>query len=158
MRTYQRRERKGLFMFIFLLFKSLFKNAERMKSIIGKNFKVILRSKSSALVIIFGPLIVIFLVGIAFSNSTIYDVNIGVYSDSYSTLSDNIMKNLQNENYLIKKIDTREQCINGVKTGENNICLIFSGNMNADAGSSNKITFYVDYTRVNLVYAIMDNI
>ena len=42
-------------------------------SLIKKNSKLIVRSKSSSLVIIFGPLLIIGLVGAAFNTSSLYD-------------------------------------------------------------------------------------
>lgn len=143
---------------IAFIFSWIWKNTNRVLAIIIKNVKVLIRSKSSALVVIFGPLLIVSLIGLAFNNSTIYDIKIGVYSDKYSELSDNIVKQLEDEQYSVKKVDTRDLCINGIKRGDYNICLILSPEMAVDGKKPNKITFYVDYTRVNLVYAIMDNI
>ena len=49
--------------------------------IIKKNLKLLIRSKGSALIIILGPLLVIFLVGIAFDNLNTFSLNIGTYSE-----------------------------------------------------------------------------
>jgi len=56
----------NLFVIILLI---LTENLNRIYHIIIKNFKIIIRSKSSALIVIFGPLIVMILIGIAFNNS-----------------------------------------------------------------------------------------
>ena len=50
--------------------------------IISKNLKLLIRSKSSALIIILAPLLLILLVGIAFDNANAYGLNIGVFSQS----------------------------------------------------------------------------
>ena len=55
--------------------------------IIQKNLKLLIRSKSSALIIILGPLLVIFLVGIAFGNISKYSLNIGTYTESYTDIT-----------------------------------------------------------------------
>jgi hypothetical protein len=52
--------------------------------VIWKNLKILFRSKTSALIVIFGPLLVVYLVGIAFDNSNSYRVNIGVFSEGYN--------------------------------------------------------------------------
>jgi len=156
-------ERKRGIFYLILLYLGLFlskcnRNFNRIWNIIIKNIKVLIRSKSSALIIIFGPLIIISLVGVAFNTSTIYDVHIGVYSEEYSELSNSIIKDLELEKYLITKIESKDLCLQGVKTGEQNICLVFSKDMAVGNNQNNKITFYVDYTRVNLVYKLMDDI
>jgi len=140
-----------------LIFGSILRNINRLFNIVIKNFRILIRSKSSALIIVLGPLLIIGLIGIAFSTTTVHDVIIGVHSGEYSDLSENIISELEDGNYFIKKLDDRTACIDGVKAGDHNICLIFSEAMGV-GGEVNRITFHVDYTRVNLVYAIMDDI
>lgn len=122
-----------------------------------KDFKILIRSKSSALIVIFGPLVMISLIGVAFNNSTIFDIRMGAYAESYSPLSEQIIQQLKDEQYSVAKAASRESCIDGVKRGDYNLCLLFSKDMSIER-KNNLITFYVDYTRVNLVYAVMDNI
>ncbi|MBI5391770.1 ABC transporter permease [Candidatus Woesearchaeota archaeon] len=133
-------------------------NILRLLSIVYKNIKILLRSKSSALVVIFGPLLIISLIVIAFNNSAIFDIKVGAYSSSFSPLSENIVKQLQSDQYAVAKTADRESCIDGVKKGDYNLCLVFSPDMVIENNKNNVITFYVDYSRVNLVYAVMDNI
>ncbi len=144
--------------FILFLFSWCIKDFNRIISIIVKNIKILIRSKSSALIVILGPLIIVTLIGLAFNSSSIYDVKIGVYSDKYSELSNSIVDQLNGKQYSIEKADSRDICIDKIKKSEYDMCLVFSGDMAVDNIKINKITFYVDYTRVNLVYAIMDDI
>ena len=51
---------------------------------IVKNLHLLIRSKFSGLIYILGPLLIIFLVALSFNTSTLYDLNIAVYSDAYS--------------------------------------------------------------------------
>lgn len=127
-------------------------------TIIIKNFKLLIRSKSSALVVIFGPLLIVLLLGLAFNTSGVYDINVGVYSNSYSDLSDGVIDQLKDERYVVTKINTEEKCIDGVKHGDSHICLVFPENMVINNEITNNIVFYIDYSRVNLVYAIMDSV
>lgn len=134
------------------------KNFNRILAIVKKNIEILLRSKNSALIVIFGPLLIISLVGIAFNNSTIYDVKIGAYSEKYSDLSNFLIKQLEEGKFAIKKLSSEFECEEVVKKGDVNMCLVFSPDMVLKGDTTNKITFYVDYSRVNLVYAIMDSI
>ena len=59
--------------------------------IIKKDFKLLVRSKSSALVVLLGPLLIIFLVGLAFNTSSMYNLKVSVYSESYSDLTNSVI-------------------------------------------------------------------
>lgn len=123
-------------------------------SIIKKNLKLILRSRSSALIVILGPLLISILVGTAFNTSNFYGIKVGVYSSSYSSLSESILQEISSKQFIVTKIDSQDACINSLKNGEIHVCAIFPPNL--EAGSTEDIIFYVDQSRVNLVYAIID--
>jgi ABC-2 type transport system permease protein len=125
-------------------------------SIIKKNLKLILRSKSSALIVILGPLLISILVGTAFNTSNLYGIKVGVYSSQYSDLSESILQEISNKQFIVTKIDSQDSCINSLKNGEIHVCAILPSNL--EAGSTENMIFYVDHSRVNLVYAIIDAI
>src|SRR3989344_2529322 len=127
-------------------------------TIVMKNFRLLIRSRSSALVVIFGPLIVVLLLGMAFNTSGVYDINLGVYSASYSGLTNNLVDQLRDERYGVVKYESEELCMNSIKTGDSHVCLVFPGDMAISNDRANNIIFYVDYSRVNLVYAVMDSV
>ena len=129
----------------------------KLWDLIKKDFKILMRSKSSALIIIFGPLLLILLLGFAFNTSGDYHIKIGVYSEAYSELTENILAQLKT-NYDVGKIDIKDDCINQIKTGNVHVCLIFPKDMQVGNDNANEIEFYVDYSRINLAYAIMDSI
>ncbi|MBI2110749.1 ABC transporter permease, partial [Candidatus Woesearchaeota archaeon] len=131
-------------------------------NIIQKNIKLITRSKASALIILLGPLLLILLIGMAFSGSTLYNINVGVYSPSYSELTNSIITALEDNQFFVTKLDSEEQCIQDTKYGKYHICAVFPPDMAiekaAEGNTTNAITFHVDYSRINLVYAILDTI
>jgi len=126
----------------------------KLLEVIKKNFKILIRSKSSALIILFGPLLLILLVGTAFNTSTFYDIKVGSYSPSYNELSDSILEKLQQDQYKIFKTKSEESCINGVKTGAYHLCVIIPENLTASQEADNTIQVYADQSRMNLVFAI----
>ena len=131
----------------FLFFYSLM-------NIIKKNFKLILRSKSSSLIVLLGPLIIIVLVGTAYNTSNIYDIRVGVYSSEYSELSDSVLGQLGDQQFSIKKFNSEEECISNIKTAETHVCAIIPANL--QVSTQEPINFYVDQSRVNLVWIIID--
>ena len=126
--------------------------------IIKKNLKVLFRSKASALIIILGPLLVIFLAGLAFDNTNVYRVNIGVYSESYNALSESFMENLAENRFKVEKYDNEEICVDAIKDGVVHTCVIFSPDFTIGDQTKNEITFYIDYSRINLVYMVMETL
>jgi len=124
----------------------------KLVTIVKKNFKILIRSKSSALIIIFGPLLLILLVGSAFNTSNLYDIKVGSYSLNYNDLSNSIIEKLQDDRYQVIKTNSQEECINGVKQGAYHLCTIFPENL--EIAPENNIEIYVDQSRINLVYAI----
>ena len=71
----------------------------KLIEIIKKNLRLLIRSKSSALIVLFGPLLLILLISMAFNTSSLYDIKIGTYSDSYSELSNSIINNLNKNEF-----------------------------------------------------------
>ncbi|MEM3127329.1 MAG: hypothetical protein QW331_04670, partial [Candidatus Woesearchaeota archaeon] len=124
--------------------------------IIQKDMKNLIRDKASALIVILGPLMVIFLAGIAFDNTQQYALNIGVYSSSYNELTNAFIASLQEGALSIKKIETETECVEKIKEGVIHTCIVFPPDLSATSAQVNEITFYVDYSRVNLVWAIIN--
>src|SRR3989338_4964701 len=127
-------------------------------AVLIKNFKTVFRSKSSAFTIMLGPLIIMSLLVLAFNNSSFYDINIGVYSKTYSELSNSVIDKIEAKGYVVVKNDNSTDCIAGVKEGSLNACLIFSPNMQITNNANNTIEFHVDPARINIVDNIMSSI
>ena len=125
--------------------------------IIKKDLKLLVRSKSSALIVILGPLLVIFLVGIAFDTMSQFALNIGTYSSSYNDLTNSFIENLQEQRYKVEKIESEELCIDLIKQQKLHTCIVFPSDMNIQTGTS-EIMFYVDYSKMNLIYAVLDSL
>ncbi|MBW2965514.1 ABC transporter permease, partial [Candidatus Woesearchaeota archaeon] len=126
--------------------------------IIKKNLKLLIRSKSSALIIILGPLLVIFLVGIAFGNISKYSLNLGVYSESYTELTNSFIEKLEDKEFRVQQIDTQELCIEQIKLGKLHTCIIFPPDLTVESDKINEIVFYVDYSKVNLIWMVLDTL
>ena len=126
--------------------------------IISKNLKLLIRSRSSALIIILAPLLVILLLGLAFDNANIFGLTIGVYSESYGPNVDSFLTQLYEKELRVIKYDNQEKCIEEIKTGLTNTCIIFPAELEFESNEQKKITFHVDYSKINLVWMIMDTL
>ncbi len=128
----------------------------KLWEIIKKNFKVIMRSKSSATIVFLGPLILILMIGFAFSNSQAFSLKIGTYSSQYTEITDSMVNQLRENNYQIQKFNDENSCIDGIKQGLVNACIVFPGNMKISEASS-EVVFHIDYSKVNLVYILINS-
>ncbi len=124
-------------------------------AILKKNFKLLLRSKSSAVIIILGPLLIVLLIGFAFSNSeSQLSLSVGVYSEDYSELTESIVDKLADK-FTVYQFESISGCVKYVRRGKTHLCIFFPPDMDV-RGNSNEITFYVDYSRINVVWMILD--
>ena len=130
----------------------------KLLDIIIKNFKLIYRSKSSAFVIILGPLIILALIAFAFSNSQEYKISIGVNTPDNNTLSNEFIQSLEDNNYIVKKYDNLDSCIQEVKTQLLNLCIKLPQDFVIENNKSNQIEFFVDQSRMNLVESITSSV
>jgi len=125
----------------------------RFYIIIEKNIKRLLSSKISAALILFGPLVLIFMLGLAFQGSGFFGVKLGVYSTQYNNVSENVIKAMQKSDFTIVREPDANTCIEDVKSAKTHLCIQFPVDF-----KSGKLAFFVDYSRLNLVYAIVSKI
>ena len=92
----------------------------------------------------------------AFNTSSLYDIKIGTYSGAYSDLSNSIMDKLNKDEFNVIKINSMEECVNSIKSNDIHVCAVFPDNL--DVNSEKSIEFYVDKSRMNLVYLIINSI
>ena len=123
--------------------------------LVQKNLKVLIRSKASSLIIILGPLLIILLAGLAFDNTNAYSLKVGVYAPSEESIIDSFKQNLNKQFTVVTYFD-EESCIDGIKDGDIHTCLVFSENFTLAKPPNNEVRFYVDYSRINLVWTVLN--
>ncbi len=126
--------------------------------ILSKNLRLLIRSKLSALIFFFGPLLIVLLVALAFNTSNLYDLNVAAYSESYSNLSESIIQDLTESQYNVLKFNSEEECIDTVKSGSFQVCLKFPSALVVDNSANNVIQIFVDNSRLNIAYLISSQV
>ena len=126
-------------------------------SLIGKNLKIISRSKVSTLLIILAPILIVLLIGTAFNSESVTDLQLGVYSPSYNNLTNSITSELEANNFNITRISDEQTCIELIKSGEIHACIVFPGDLSV-SGNDNPVMVHVDNSRINLAYALINDI
>ncbi len=127
----------------------------KLFSIIKKNIRILIKSKASLLIIIFGPLLIMFLVGLAFDNANTYRINIGVYTPDHNNLTDSFIRKLESP-FRVINFDSESSCVEGIKEGTVNTCLVFPEDFNIEKNKTNEVVFYIDYSKINLVWMVRD--
>ncbi len=120
-----------------------------------KDFRLLFRNKNSTLIFVLGPLLVVLMLGFAFNTADLYGLKLAVYSPAYNTLSDGLLNKLSSQ-FTIIKTATAQSCIDGVKLSDWHVCLVFPKDF--DIRLNNNIDFYVNPTKINLVYIITNMI
>src|SRR3989344_4472531 len=121
--------------------------------LVKKNVRNLLRSKAGSLVVILGPLLVVFLAGLAFDNSNIYAVKVGVFNPDNSSVTSKFIDKLDKE-FKVQEFYSEPDCVDSVRDTDTTVCMVFVPNFSVGIPSRNQIAFYIDYSRMNLVWAV----
>jgi len=129
---------------------------ENLLVLVQKNLKLLVRARASALIVILGPLLVIFLAGIAFDNTNLYAVRVGTYSPSYNDLSNSFIDKLAEKQFKVTRYPAEDLCVQGIRRGEIHTCIMFAPDFAIGKNGSNEIRFAVDYSQINLVWTVLN--
>ncbi len=128
-------------------------------AVIAKNLKLLFRSRESAFTIIFGPLLIILLVSAAYTGgSEKGQIVVGVHAPEYTPLVNSVIDTLKAQNYQVNVFANETECTDRIKTGEVHTCILFPADFSVKENGTNTVTFAVDYSRINLVYQIIDGL
>lgn len=132
---------------------------KRLWLLTKKNLKLLIRSKSSALIIFFAPLLIILILGLSYNTSSKYGLNIGVYSTSFTEDVNSFMTSLQEKEYKIVKYETSlEECVEDIKLGFIHTCVSIPESLQIEENKPKEIVFYIDPSKINLVWAIQEDL
>ncbi|HIG93317.1 TPA: ABC transporter permease [Candidatus Woesearchaeota archaeon] len=124
-----------------------------------KNLKLLVRAKSSALVVVFAPLMIMLILGLAFNTSDKYGLTIGVYSASATEDTNSFLDALKNDQFNVITYDSSiEQCVEDIKIGAAHTCINLPASFAIEDNKPKEITFYVDPSRINLVWMIQETL
>jgi ABC-type multidrug transport system permease subunit len=123
---------------------------KQLYSIVRKNFIMLLRSKLATIVVLAGPILLIVLLGLGIKGEYSH-VIVGTLKGNTSMYGlDELMKNLESDaGFEYTYFDTEEDCRLSVKQGKSHLCIIFRG-------IGNETTVYVDISKANLAYAVLN--
>ena len=124
-----------------------------------KNLKLLVRSKTSALVVFFAPLFIILLLGLSYNTSSNYGLNIGIYAPAFSSDVESLMSSLQEQEFKIVKYETSvDDCVKDIKAGAVHACVSVPESLKVEDNQQKEVSFYVDPSKINLVGVVQDTL
>ncbi|MGV8169544.1 MAG: ABC transporter permease [Candidatus Nanoarchaeia archaeon] len=124
-----------------------------------KNFKVLMRSRGSALMVLLAPLLIVLIIGLSFAGKTESTLDIGVYLNNNSNdLSQRFLDNLNTSQNSLTIFPSSDSCISAIKEGIVVTCIVFPENFVIADNKTNELIFYVDESRMNLVYQLISSV
>ncbi|MFT4312003.1 MAG: ABC transporter permease [Candidatus Woesearchaeota archaeon] len=129
----------------------------KLLRLIAKHLKTILRSKISALIIIFGPLFIMLLAGFAYNNDQTFDLRVGVIIENKTPLYERFVESLSQE-FVVQSYEQKHVCVEDVRNLRLHSCLEFSSNFTLEQSRTNYIFVHVDNSKVNIVDLIQNSL
>ncbi len=124
-----------------------------------KNLKLLVRSKTSALIVLFAPLFIILLLGLSYSSSSNYGLNIGIYASSFTGDVESLMSSLQEQEFTIVKYETSiEDCVEDIQGGYIHTCVSLPESLAVESNEQKEVLFYVDPSKINLVWVVQETL
>ena len=123
-------------------------------ALIKKDLKLFFRSRVSSILALLIPLLVVLSVGYAFNSPGISNIHVGVYQANSSNFSETMISKFGSEKYLVENFNSLDKCVSSVELGQIQICSYFYLN----SSKKDSVTFYVDYSRMNLVEGLVNSV
>lgn len=126
----------------------------KLGTLVGKNLKILIRAKASSLVIVLGPLLLVFLAGLAFDNSDPYALRVGAYAPTYTDTVLQIFDGLR-DRFSFAEYTEESTCEEDLRQDRIHACILFPDGFAMGRPGYNEIVVVTDYSRVNLAGTIM---
>jgi ABC-type multidrug transport system permease subunit len=132
-----------------------------MKSVktLVKNLKILSRSKGSALMILLAPLLIVLIIGFSFAGKVENKTDIGIYlNENSNELTNRFVANLNSTENSLSFFPSSQGCIDAIKQSVVVTCIIFPQDFSLADNKTNEVTFFVDESRMNLVYQLISSL
>lgn len=134
-----------------------FTGLRRLFLVLGKNLLILCKSKWWSLLIILGPLLVIFLAGVSFDNANEYQINIAVYAPTENELTSTFIAKLNSGQFRTVLTPSESGCVNDVQMGIVHTCVVFPADL--EVGSAEKdVKIFIDYSKLNLAWTVRERL
>ncbi|HIH11645.1 TPA: ABC transporter permease [Candidatus Woesearchaeota archaeon] len=124
----------------------------------SKNLKLLIRAKSSALIVVFAPLLLMLIIGLSYDTSTT-TINVGIHAPALTDDVNAVIALLQEKDFKVVTYDqTIDDCVQDIKSGFVHTCINLPESLKVESNTPKEVTFYLDPSRINLVWMIQDTL
>ena len=95
----------------------------KILNIIGKNFRIISKSKLALVLLVIGPVLLMIIAGVGFSNEGPTNIATAVYLPVENLFTEDFIKELRLKSFIVKKTNFLDDCIDSVKLSKSSICI-----------------------------------
>ncbi len=127
---------------------------KHLSLLIRKDLRLLIRSKGSALIVIFAPLLIILLLGLSYNTSSAFGLTVGIHSDVLTDEVTQFAESLQAQEFTIVTYEEIDVCVSDIKFNSVHACLSLPENFDVNTNTPKEVTFYLDQSRINLVWII----
>ncbi|HDP73833.1 MAG TPA: hypothetical protein ENN46_02645 [Candidatus Woesearchaeota archaeon] len=125
--------------------------------IIRKNLSIFFRNKSSSIIMVLGTFLILFAL-VSFFSEDSQVVHVSYFLNQSSETSEAIISLLADSGFILHEFPTEEGCVSSVSEGKSKICLSFPDNLEISEDYNESLFFYIDTSRINVVYYILDQV
>jgi ABC-type multidrug transport system permease subunit/archaellum component FlaC len=127
-------------------------------TIFFKNVKILFRSWGSALIVLIAPLLIVLIIGASLSSPGTSKLNIGFSGNATGELNQRIIESLNSSDNNLVYFSDISSCKRAIELGVVSACVNIPQNLSLDPSARNVLDFYVDESRMNLVYEVISSI
>ena len=121
----------------------------KLIEIIKKNVIRMSRNKTTTLLILFGPIILVILLSLSIESMELQKVNIGHINLNNESMMNYLIDNIKSKNVFLEEVPTVEQCIADMKIQKFHLCAEFPD------PPKKKVNVYVDFSKLSIVFKLV---
>lgn len=124
--------------------------------LVKKNITLLVRSKASALIIIFAPMLLILLIGLSYDNFAAYGLSIGFIPEAVGDDVMALQTSLEEQDFTVVTYDSLRECLFDIEKNYIHACVELPADFSIADNSAKVVTFHLDQSRINVVWVIQE--
>ncbi len=124
--------------------------------LVKKNITLLVRSKASALIVIFAPLLLILLIGLSYDNFSGYGLSVGFIPDAVGDDVNALQTSLEAQDFSVTIYNDLATCLLDIEQNYVHACVELPSDFSVQDNTAKTVTFHLDQSRINVVWIIQE--
>ena len=91
--------------------------------LVKKNITLLVRSKASALIVIFAPMLLVLLIGLSYDNFAGYGLSIGLVPEAVGEDVSALQSSLESQEFSVQQFGSLDECLSDITNGYIHACV-----------------------------------